>query len=77
MSDVNGQSTIKYVKQGDSLTCGLRSTFPLKQFVSNGNNQVAPSFVTNKPCIYPVVRSSLKALTSRASGAFRNMFRIP
>lgn len=61
MSDVKGQSTIKYVKQGDSLTCGLRSTFPLKQFVSNGNNQVAPSFVTNKPCIYPVVRSSLKA----------------
>ena len=61
MSGVKGQSTIKYVKQGDSLTCGLRSTFPLKQFVSNGSGAVSPSFATNKPCIYPVVRSSLKA----------------
>ncbi len=61
MSEVRGQTTIKYVKQGDSLTCSLRSTFPLKQFVTNGNGVVAPSFVTNQPCIYPVVRSSLRA----------------
>lgn len=61
MSTVKGQTTIKYVKQGDTLTCGLRSTFPLKQFVSNGSGQVTPSFATNAPCIYPVVRSSLKA----------------
>lgn len=61
MSTVKGQTTIKYVRQGDSLTCTLRSTFPLKQFISNGNNIVTPSFAENKPCIYPVVRSSLKA----------------
>lgn len=61
MSEVKGQTTIKYVRQGDSLTCTLRSTFPLKQFITNGNNIVSPSFATNKPCIYPVVRSSLKA----------------
>ena len=61
MSDVKGITTIKYVKQGDTVTCGLRSTFPLKQFISNGNGAVSPSFATNKPCIYPVVRSSLSA----------------
>ena len=61
MSSVKGISTIKYVKQGDTVTCGLRSTFPLKQFISNGNGAVSPSFATNKPCIYPVVRSSLSA----------------
>lgn len=61
MSTVKGQTTIKYVRQGDSLTCTLRSTFPLKQFISNGNNIVTPSFSENRPCIYPVVRSSLKA----------------
>lgn len=61
MSNVKGQAHIHYVKQGDTLTCDLRSTFPLKQFVTNGSNVVAPSFVTNKPCIYPVVRSSLTA----------------
>lgn len=62
MSTVKGQTTIKYVRQGDSLTCTLRSTFPLKQFISNGNNIITPSFAANKPCIYPVVRSSLKAM---------------
>lgn len=61
MSDVKGITTIKYVKQGDTVTCGLRSTFPLKQFISNGNGAVSPSFAANKPCIYPVVRSSLSA----------------
>lgn len=61
MSEVKGQTTIKYVKQGDSLTCSLRSTFPLKQFITNGNGVVAPSFASNQPCIYPVVRSSLRA----------------
>lgn len=61
MSNVKGISTIKYVKQGDTVTCGLRSTYPLKQFISNGNGAVSPSFATNRPCIYPVVRSSLSA----------------
>lgn len=61
MSEVKGITRIKYVKQGDTVTCGLRSTFPLKQFISNGNGAVSPSFATNKPCIYPVVRSSLSA----------------
>ncbi|MDO4213179.1 MAG: hypothetical protein Q4D10_03455 [Bacteroidales bacterium] len=61
MSEVKGQTTIHYVKQGDSLTCSLRSTFPLKQFVTNGAGTVSPAFATNKPCIYPVVRSSLHA----------------
>ncbi len=61
MSEVKGQTTIKYVRQGDTLTCTLRSTFPLKQFITSGNNTVTPSFAANKPCIYPVVRSSLKA----------------
>lgn len=61
MSEVKGQTTIKYVKQGDCLTCSLRSTFPLKQYITNGNGIVSPSFVTNQPCIYPVIRSSLKA----------------
>ena len=61
MSTVRGITTIKYVRQGDTLTSTLRSTFPLKQFISNGNNIVTPSFAENKPCIYPVVRSSLKA----------------
>lgn len=62
MSTVKGQTTIKYVRQGDSLTCTLRSTFPLKQFISNGNSVISPSFEENKPCVYPVVRSSLKAM---------------
>lgn len=61
MSVVKGQTTIKYVKQGDCLTCSLRSTFPLKQFITNGTGIISPSFATNKPCIYPVIRSSLKA----------------
>ncbi len=61
MSTCKGQTTIKFVKQGDTLNCNLRSTFPLKQFVSNGNGAVSPSFVTEQPCIYPVVRSSLLA----------------
>jgi len=61
MSEVKGQTTIHYVKQGDSLTCSLRSSFPLKQFVTNGAGTVSPAFATNKPCIYPVVRSSLRA----------------
>lgn len=61
MSEVRGQSTITYVKQGDTLTCALRTTFPLKQFITNGNNGISPSFATNKPCIYPVIRSSLTA----------------
>lgn len=61
MSICKGQTTIKFVKQGDTLNCNLRSTFPLKQFVSNGNGAVSPSFVANQPCIYPVVRSSLQA----------------
>jgi hypothetical protein len=61
MSVCKGQTTIKFVKQGDTLNCNLRSTFPLKQFISNGNGVVSPSFASNKPCIYPVVRSSLQA----------------
>ena len=61
MSVVKGQTTIKYVKQGDCLTCSLRSTFPLKQYITNGNGIISPSFKSNKPCIYPVIRSSLKA----------------
>ncbi len=61
MSNVKGQAHIHYVKQGDTLTCDLRSTFPLKQFISNGSGAIAPSFAANKPCIYPVVRSSLTA----------------
>ncbi len=61
MSSVSGLTTIKYVKQGDTLSCGLRSTFPLKQFITNGTNVVTPSFATNMPCIYPVIRSSLTA----------------
>ena len=61
MSNVSGLTTIKYVKQGDTLTCALRSTFPLKQFITNGTNAVTPSFATNQPCIYPVIRSSLTA----------------
>ena len=61
MSNVSGVTTIKYVKHGDTLSCGLRSTFPLKQFITNGTNVVTPSFATNRPCIYPVIRSSLTA----------------
>lgn len=61
MSNVSGLTTIKYVKQGDTLSCGLRSTFPLKQFITNGTNAITPSFATNHPCIYPVIRSSLTA----------------
>ena len=61
MSNVSGLTTIKYVKQGDTLTCALRSTFPLKQFITNGTNAITPSFATNNPCIYPVIRSSLTA----------------
>ncbi len=61
MSNVKGQAHIHYVKQGDTLTCDLRSTFPLKQFISNDSGTIAPSFAANKPCIYPVVRSSLTA----------------
>lgn len=61
MSNVSGLTTIKYVKQGDTLSCALRSTFPLKQFITNGTNAITPSFVTNRPCIYPVIRSSLTA----------------
>lgn len=70
MSEVKGQTTIKYVRQGDTLTCTLRSTFPLKQFITSGNDTVTPSFAANKPCIYPVVRSSLKAarIAPSASG---------
>lgn len=61
MSSVKGNTTIKFVKQGDSLTCSLRSTFPLKQFISNATGVVSPSFQQNRPTIYPVVRSSLTA----------------
>lgn len=61
MSNVSGITTIKYVRQGDTLSCGLRSTFPLKQFVTGGNGIVSPSFAANKPCVYPVIRSSLTA----------------
>ncbi|MBR5402764.1 MAG: hypothetical protein IK113_00875 [Bacteroidales bacterium] len=61
MSNVSGLTTIKYVKQGDTLSCALRSTFPLKQFITNGTNAVTPSFATYQPCIYPVIRSSLTA----------------
>lgn len=59
MSEVRGLTTIKYVKQGDTLTCGLRSTLPLKQFITNDCRTVSPSFVANSPCIYPVVKSAL------------------
>lgn len=61
MSEVKGLTTIKYVRQGDTITCSLRSTFPLKQFITNGTHNVSPSFADNMPCIYPVVRSSLRA----------------
>lgn len=61
MSEVRGQTTIQYVKQGDTLNTRLQSTFPLKQFVTAVTGQVSPSFETNKPCIYPVIRSSLTA----------------
>lgn len=75
MSTVKGQTTIKYVKQGDTLTCSLRSTFPLTQFITNGTEVVSPSFATNQPCIYPVIRSSLTAtrvspLTSGVAWAY-------
>lgn len=49
MSNVSGLTTIKYVKQGDTLSCALRSTFPLKQFITNGTNAITPSFATNQP----------------------------
>lgn len=61
MSVVRGQTTIQYVRQGDTLNCSLRSTFPLKQFVTSVNGLVTPSFQDNTPCIYPVIRSSLRA----------------
>lgn len=61
MSNVKGITTIKYVKQGDSLTCSLRSNFPLKQFISNGTGLISPAFSMNRPMIYPVVLSSLTA----------------
>lgn len=61
MSEVRGATQIHYVRQGDSLTCALRSTFPLKQFISNGTGAVSPSFKKNRPQIYPVVKSSLMA----------------
>ncbi len=61
MSVVRGETTIQYVRQGDTLNCSLRSTFPLKQFVTAVSGNVTPSFQTNTPCIYPVIRSSLKA----------------
>lgn len=72
MSNVSGLTTIKYVKQGDTLSCGLRSTFPLKQFITNGTYVVTPSFATNRPCIYPVIRSSLTAtrIAPRAAGVY-------
>lgn len=77
MSTVKGQTTIKYVKQGDTLTCGLRSTFPLKQFVANGSDTVTPSFAENQPIIYPVIKSSLTAtrvspLTSGVAWAYNS-----
>lgn len=61
MSEVRGQTTIQYVRQGDTLNCSLRSTFPLKQFVTAVTGTVTPSFPDNTPCIYPVIRSSLRA----------------
>ena len=61
MSEVRGQTTIQYVKQGDTLNTQLRSTFPLKQFITAVTGQVSPHFNTNLPCIYPVIRSSLRA----------------
>lgn len=62
-STVKGSTTIKYVKQGDTLTCSLRSTRPLKQFVAKSNGAVAPDFTnaSNQPVIYPAIRSMLKA----------------
>lgn len=59
MSEVRGLTTIKYVKQGDTLTCGLRSTLPLKQFITNDCRTVSPQFTTASPCIYPVIKSAL------------------
>lgn len=61
MSTVKGTTTIKYVRQGDTVSCQLRSTLPLKQFVANGTGLVTPDFTSSSPCIYPVIRSSLMA----------------
>ncbi len=61
MSTVKGSTSIKYVKQGDTVTCQLRATLPLKQFINNATGAVSPNFASNSPIIYPVIRSSLLA----------------
>lgn len=61
MSTVKGSATITFVKQGDTINTGLRSTKPLEQYLKKGTSSVTPDWTqaANQPTIYPVVRSSL------------------
>jgi hypothetical protein len=61
MSTVKGNSTITFVKQGDTINTSLRSTKPLEQYLKKGTSTVSPDWTQsgNQPTIYPVVRSSL------------------
>jgi hypothetical protein len=61
MSNVKGSTVISFVRQGDTINTALRSTKPLEQFLRRGTATVVPDWTvaTNRPTIYPVVRSAL------------------
>lgn len=61
MSTVKGTTSITFVKQGDTINTSLRSTLPLEQYIKKGTSTVMPDWTqsANRPCIYPVVKSSL------------------
>lgn len=62
---VRGSTTVKRLRQGDTLTSMLMSTRSLVQYVNKVNNSVNPDWTTpgpSQPIVYPSIRSNLSTM---------------
>ena len=62
---VRGSTTVKRLRQGDTLTSMLMSTRSLVQYVNKVNNSVNPDWTIpglSQPIIYPSIRSNLSTM---------------
>lgn len=61
---VRGSTTVKRLRQGDTLTSLLLSTKSLVQYINKTNNKVNPDWTQQElqPIIYPSIRSNLSTM---------------